>query len=1398
MKTLTFFIIALFLGVTVSAQAPQSFRYQAVVRDNSGNVLANQTVSFRIRILSGSVSGTAVYSETHTGLSTNAFGLVEMEIGKGTPVSGTFSAINWGSNIYYVKIEMDPAGGSVYQVLSTSQLLSVPYALYAKNAENFNELDGDPQNEIQELSISENVISLSKGGGSVEIPSSVIPFASASGITRNINLNDHFVFGSTALDDISGTEDNRRIFFNKSKGAFRAGEAYSTDWDDANTGLYSVALGYKTKATGQASTAMGSSNAASGWYCTSMGYGTFATAINSVAMGKYNVGQGNPNAWIPEDPIFEIGIGTANVSRANAVTVLKNGNVGIGLANPDAKLDIDGKIKIRGGAPGAGKVLTSDASGSAAWETPTSELTLPFSKIVSANDAAFRIQNDGYGNAITAISNSPSSAVPYYGLLAITTSTNGLGVFGSATSSTGTNCGIFGNSQSSSGLGVYGNASSTTGTTYGVKGNVVSNNGYSGYFSGGKFYVSGNAGIGTENPGAKLEVTGQVKITGGSPGAGKVLTSDANGLASWQTAIGLTLPFDGDCSSADAAFSINQSGTGQGIYVYNPAETGEVTSISAHNNSSSGTGITAGMHASSGTATGILGFTVGTNGTGVKGISNATTGVNFGVVGESKSVDGIGVLGVSSSSTGTGTAVGGIATSPTSYSGFFNGGRFYIQGSTGIGVVNPTAKLDVDGQIKIRGGSPGAGKVLTSDANGLASWENSSGLILPYSSVISSTDPLFQIENTNGGGIFSISNTSVAILGRAVDLTASNVGVQGESRSINGIGVAGYSGISSGITRGVYGQSASITGVGIQGYAKHTTGTTKGVYGIVDSPSGFSGYFEGGKFYIDGNTGIGTENPSAKLEVSGQIKITGGNPGTGKVLTSDANGLASWQVQASGIFTSSGGITSNSIITDHFVIGSLSMDDVSGTADDIRLFFNKTKGAFRAGRTSSGEWNDALVGQYSAAFGDNNKASGSGSFASGVASVATGSVATAMGYFVNATAMLSTAVGSYNVGAGTKDSWVTSDPIFEIGNGTSDAARSNAVTVLKNGNTGIGTSAPSQKLHVKGSAAGNAVLYIEPNKWNAIGDYGELRLGDANHYIRGEYAKGMTFNDVDKFTFAGGNVGIGTDNPAAKLDISAAAGPNLIIRDSNGSNDRPGIQFVNNNIHFISGDDGSEEIFGFYSGYGNNRTYAARLNIHGPATGNWGKYIGFTHDGNHGRINTDAGYLVLEPAGQRVGIGTDTPTQSLDVNGNVRIRGIGSGAYAGTVNRMSDGTLTTASSDARLKENVETLYGCLNKVLQLRGVSFTWKSNPEYGLRYGFVAQEFEKVIPELVFTNETDGYKGINYAEVSAVLVEAVKELKAENDILKSKNENLESENKRINDRLEKIEMLMGLSADK
>jgi len=115
-------------------QAPQKFNYQAVVRDNAGNIVSEQAVGIKISILQGAVDGTVVYSETHSP-TTSSLGLVTLEIGGGT-TSDDFSAIDWGGNIYFLKVEMDATGGTTYTEMGTNQILSVPYAVHSKTAEN--------------------------------------------------------------------------------------------------------------------------------------------------------------------------------------------------------------------------------------------------------------------------------------------------------------------------------------------------------------------------------------------------------------------------------------------------------------------------------------------------------------------------------------------------------------------------------------------------------------------------------------------------------------------------------------------------------------------------------------------------------------------------------------------------------------------------------------------------------------------------------------------------------------------------------------------------------------------------------------------------------------------------------------------------------------------------------------------------------------------------------------------------------------------------------------------------------------------------------------------------------------------------------------------------------------
>jgi hypothetical protein len=131
----TFLSISLFFYIfTTFAQVPQSFNYQAVARDGNGNILDLKQISLKISILKGSVSGSSVYTETHT-LSTNHFGLINLEIGRGI-TSDSFDQIDWSTGQYFLNIEMDENGGGIFKQMGTTQLLSVPFALYAANTPN--------------------------------------------------------------------------------------------------------------------------------------------------------------------------------------------------------------------------------------------------------------------------------------------------------------------------------------------------------------------------------------------------------------------------------------------------------------------------------------------------------------------------------------------------------------------------------------------------------------------------------------------------------------------------------------------------------------------------------------------------------------------------------------------------------------------------------------------------------------------------------------------------------------------------------------------------------------------------------------------------------------------------------------------------------------------------------------------------------------------------------------------------------------------------------------------------------------------------------------------------------------------------------------------------------------
>ncbi len=168
MKRILLTLILLVTGIILFAQVPTSFNYQAVVRDSQGEVLANQSISFRISILQGSSSGTTVYSETHSKTS-NDYGVINLQVGKGNASSGSISSISWDSGPFYLKIEVDTEGGSSYTTMGTSELLTVPYAMYAGTVSDKDDADPDPENEIQDLELVSDILSITMNASATDI-----------------------------------------------------------------------------------------------------------------------------------------------------------------------------------------------------------------------------------------------------------------------------------------------------------------------------------------------------------------------------------------------------------------------------------------------------------------------------------------------------------------------------------------------------------------------------------------------------------------------------------------------------------------------------------------------------------------------------------------------------------------------------------------------------------------------------------------------------------------------------------------------------------------------------------------------------------------------------------------------------------------------------------------------------------------------------------------------------------------------------------------------------------------------------------------------------------------------------------------------------------------------------
>jgi hypothetical protein len=162
MKLYLLLLTVLLTSIAINAQLPQKFNYQAVVRSNAGAIVANQNVRIRFRIHDATAAGTVQYSETHS-ITTNVYGLINLQVGAGTVVSGTFTGVTWNTGNKFLEVEADITGGTNYTSLATVELITVPYALQADNANKFSgSLSGDVSGLQSNTTIQPNAVTTAK------------------------------------------------------------------------------------------------------------------------------------------------------------------------------------------------------------------------------------------------------------------------------------------------------------------------------------------------------------------------------------------------------------------------------------------------------------------------------------------------------------------------------------------------------------------------------------------------------------------------------------------------------------------------------------------------------------------------------------------------------------------------------------------------------------------------------------------------------------------------------------------------------------------------------------------------------------------------------------------------------------------------------------------------------------------------------------------------------------------------------------------------------------------------------------------------------------------------------------------------------------------------------------
>jgi len=300
MKTRYLFLLLVIFYTGNLFSQTRGINYKAVITDNSGVPLANQSITIQFTILEGNMAINEVYKESHT-TTTNANGIVIVNIGEGVNISGDFQTINWGFDTHFVKTEIDTGSGFID--FGTTEFKTVPYALHAET-----------------VSATGNVNAFSE---------------SAANLITTTNTNADFVVGSPSMEDQNNVNLDSRMFFDKSKVAFRAGSVDGSQWNNSNRGLYSFGAGRNNTANGVAATVFGTNNQVAGSSSMALGSQNTVNGSNSLVAGFGNISSNQINAqtvlgkWneVETDALFIIGNGAGDLTRKNVFSIKSDGNI---------------------------------------------------------------------------------------------------------------------------------------------------------------------------------------------------------------------------------------------------------------------------------------------------------------------------------------------------------------------------------------------------------------------------------------------------------------------------------------------------------------------------------------------------------------------------------------------------------------------------------------------------------------------------------------------------------------------------------------------------------------------------------------------------------------------------------------------------------------------------------------------------------------------------------------------------------------------------------------------------------------------------------------------------------------------------------------------------------------